>query len=308
MSNHLTRIYSSLSLLFIFLFCLLLGRFALLILVAVLLWKASKEYLLMAEKTGTVSSYSFWLVRVASIILAISACFSWQALNITLLVFILILFVVHVINISRSQVYKFFALPSDIFALIYTGWLPAHFLLLRHDLLDGDRLGGEFVNKLFAGEFTNIFTVFADKGIYFCLIIIVAIAFNDIAAYYFGKTFGKTPFSPVSPNKTLEGSIGGLFAGTLLFVILSYWGAHLWNIEIFLNKSIVFWLVFALIGLIFNLLAQAGDLMESILKRSVDVKDAGQIIQGQGGVLDRFDSHIVVVALYYILLNLFINS
>lgn len=310
MSNHLTRVYSSLFLLFIFLLCLLLGRFAILLLVCGLLWKASKEYLLMAQKTNSVSFSSFWLLRGAGIILPAMACFSWQALCVALLLFTLILFALHVINVSRQAQpnYLFFALPSDVFALVYTAWLPAHFLLLRYDLLAGDTLSMSFWQRLFSGELTSILPLIADKGVYFCLLIILSIALNDIFAYYTGKKFGKTPFSPVSPKKTLEGSIGGLTVGTLVFFVFGLLGARLWNIDVFLQQGIIFWICFFFLGLLLNVLAQIGDLMESIQKRAVDVKDAGQIIQGQGGVLDRFDSHIVVIPLYYICLKLFLDS
>ncbi len=120
---------------------------------------------------------------------------------------------------------------------------------------------------------------------------IVMIAFTDIFAMVVGTTLGRTPLSPLSPNKTVEGSIGGLIATILVGIAgaLTPWLHFAW------------W-EGAFVGLVVSLGAQAGDLVESALKRDAAVKDAGRLIAGHGGVLDRFDSYIFGgVALYFAL-------
>ena len=107
---------------------------------------------------------------------------------------------------------------------------------------------------------------------------------NDTGAYLIGSQIGKTPLFPrISPNKTWEGSLGGAVI-TILFGYL----LHL----VFMEIGLVEWLGLAVIVAIFGGL---GDLVESMLKRSVGVKDSGNLLPGHGGLLDRFDAFIFVV-------------
>ncbi len=101
---------------------------------------------------------------------------------------------------------------------------------------------------------------------------------NDTFAYLVGRTIGRTKlFERVSPNKTWEGTIGG--------VILTQGTA--WVLSIYFNElSLTQWMV---CGLIVSITATLGDLVESMFKRSLGVKDSGSILPGHGGILDRFD-------------------
>lgn len=112
---------------------------------------------------------------------------------------------------------------------------------------------------------------------------------TDIGAFFVGRSWGKTHFfALISPKKTLEGAVGGLLVGTIagLIVIVA---ARL-HVPAFAAP---------LIGLSLSAIAQSGDLVESMLKREAGVKDSGTIIPGHGGVLDRIDSLLFVVALAY---------
>jgi phosphatidate cytidylyltransferase len=120
---------------------------------------------------------------------------------------------------------------------------------------------------------------------------IVLIAFTDIFAMVIGTRFGRTPLSPISPRKTVEGSAGGLIVAILAGVAI---GMTPW--------LHLLWWQGAVIGTITSVAAQAGDLVESALKRDAHVKDAGSLIGGHGGVLDRFDSYIFGgIAFYFAL-------
>jgi phosphatidate cytidylyltransferase len=120
---------------------------------------------------------------------------------------------------------------------------------------------------------------------------IVMIAFTDIFAMVVGTSIGRTPLTPISPKKTVEGAVGGL-----VFAIAAGIGG-----------AMTPWLHLApwqgvVIGAIVSIGAQAGDLVESAFKRDALVKDAGSLISGHGGVLDRFDSYIFGgVAMYFAL-------
>lgn len=111
------------------------------------------------------------------------------------------------------------------------------------------------------------------------LILLLLVWMNDTLAYLTGSFFGKTKFIPsISPNKTLEGLLGGILF-TLLFA--GIWGYFtnwfpLWQ-----------WLVLAIIA---SVVGTMGDLAESKLKRMANIKDSGSLMPGHGGALDRFDS------------------
>lgn len=104
---------------------------------------------------------------------------------------------------------------------------------------------------------------------------------NDTGAYLVGSQFGRHPLFPsVSPRKTWEGTIGGITI-SMLFGVLLY--------LFFSQHGLIDWLVLAALVAIFGTL---GDLVESMLKRSMHVKDSGNILPGHGGLLDRFDAFI----------------
>ncbi len=114
---------------------------------------------------------------------------------------------------------------------------------------------------------------------------------SDTGAYLVGVAFGKHKLgTPVSPRKTVEGTIGGLVVGTLIGFLIG----------IFLLKGTLSGVNAAFIGLFLSLLGQLGDLSASLMKRTAGVKDSGDVIPGHGGFIDRCDSLIFTTpALYY---------
>jgi len=119
---------------------------------------------------------------------------------------------------------------------------------------------------------------------------------NDTFAYLFGRKFGKTKlFERHSPKKTWEGFIGGIIATALIAFLISHY---------FQEISAIHWIIVALIISIFGTMS---DLVESMLKRSINVKDSGIILPGHGGLLDRFDGLLLAAPLVFIYLYLFSN-
>lgn len=107
---------------------------------------------------------------------------------------------------------------------------------------------------------------------------------NDAAAYVFGSLFGKHKFlQRISPNKTIEGFFGGAF-GCLVVAYLQYLLFGIFSIANWLVLALIIWVV-----------ATAGDLIVSMFKRSVSIKDTGHFFPGHGGFLDRFDAFIFAV-------------
>ncbi|GGF04307.1 phosphatidate cytidylyltransferase [Hymenobacter cavernae] len=138
--------------------------------------------------------------------------------------------------------------------------------------------------------------VFNEKGYDYrrILALLLLVWTADIGAYAAGKTFGKHKLAPkISPGKTWEGWIGG----TLLTLVVG-WGLGYLLPEMPLTTRLVAAGVVAVFGVL-------GDLAESMLKRSVDVKDSGRIMPGHGGLLDRFDAFLFVVPVLVVLQLLF---
>ena len=114
---------------------------------------------------------------------------------------------------------------------------------------------------------------------------------SDTGAYLVGVAFGKHKLgTPVSPRKTVEGTIGGLVVGTLIGFLIG----------VLLLRGTLSWVNAAFIGLFLSVLGQLGDLSASLMKRTAGVKDSGDVIPGHGGFIDRCDSLIFSTpALYY---------
>ena len=130
-------------------------------------------------------------------------------------------------------------------------------------------------------------------GVAFLLGAVVATVFNDIGAFFVGSRMGSKPFAPeISPNKTVEGLLGGAAASILASVlVLGVIGVHPWD-----NGKAI-WL-----GIVVSVVAPLGDLAESMIKRDLGLKDMGNLLPGHGGVLDRFDALLFVLpATYYLL-------
>ena len=118
---------------------------------------------------------------------------------------------------------------------------------------------------------------------------LITIMSCDSFAYFVGRALGRHKLYPaVSPNKTIEGALGGLFGAILAVLIVKY---------TFLPTIGLFGAV--LIGLLLGVMGQLGDLFESLLKRACQVKDSGTMIPGHGGILDRLDSLLFAFPIVY---------
>lgn len=121
------------------------------------------------------------------------------------------------------------------------------------------------------------------------LLLILTVAISDTCQYYSGRTFGRHLLAPViSPKKTIEGAVGGFVGAALSLAVIGYW----WLPQMGLPARVALGLAIAAVGIV-------GDLFESLLKRSVNMKDASAVIPGHGGVLDRIDSWLFAGPVYY---------
>lgn len=163
------------------------------------------------------------------------------------------------------------AIAASAFGIVYIGWFGAHLLFLHND---------------------------PDLGPGFVMILLVAIVLSDTGAYFAGNLFGKNKLAPkISPGKTREGAVGGLFLAMVGMGVIYAIQQNLTQ-PIFPDWSLTRYLV---AGAALSVAGQLGDLLESAIKRDAGVKDSGTIFPGHGGMLDRCDSIIFAApVLYYI--------
>lgn len=151
-----------------------------------------------------------------------------------------------------------------------------------------DEAGFPVLVSLYTGVGFQNFVNARTEGLVVLIFGLFVVWATDIGAYMVGRKYGRNKLWPeISPNKTIEGAVGGIVSAVVvaaIFLIL-YPGVQYFGHETWL--MIVFTVIFSVVG-------QFGDLVESAIKRHYDVKDSGNILPGHGGILDRFDSLLFV--------------
>lgn len=161
--------------------------------------------------------------------------------------------------------------------------------VLLHKKLSFHEISFLFVSVFYVSfGFFSFFSIREGLGLSFSVFVMIIIWSTDTFAYLTGKFFGKTKFTTISPNKTIEGSLGGLFFSLMFAFAFSFF----FPIFDSISSMILF-------SLSVSLFVQIGDLVESSIKRQFNVKDSGNILPGHGGILDRFDSLIFVSPFIY---------
>lgn len=249
--------------------CIMLGGVALLGLLAVVIFFASKEYVKILEHKGFYPSLKIMLASEA--LLAIITYFDrtdYVALALTLCTFAAFMWV-----LFRGRQPYIANVSTTILGFVYCGYFPLHLQLLR-----------------------DISSEQYHDGLGFVVMMFVAILLTDVGCYYAGTRFGKHKLAPViSPNKTIEGSAGGAICAITGALIVGY--------------SIgVEWYLSVIAGLICTVFAQIGDLCESLIKRDAGVKDSGNSLPGHGGFLDRTDSFVFTIPVMFYFCKYFIFS
>ena len=150
--------------------------------------------------------------------------------------------------------------------------------------------------------------VYGNDAIYFILLILCFAWGGDTCAYFAGRAFGKHKLAPVvSPNKTVEGAIGGVAGsvviGLLATVIYSALSGRFASLTVAVTAR--HYIIIAVMGAVASVLGILGDLFASAVKRQVGIKDYGTIFPGHGGILDRFDSVMFIAPLVSIVVRYF---
>ncbi|TAF31670.1 MAG: phosphatidate cytidylyltransferase [Cytophagales bacterium] len=193
-----------------------------------------------------------------------------------------------------------YQLSDSYYMLCFIGLSGAYFIRLyvKRDVKPFADIAFTFLGVLYVAApfaFFN-FIVFGEGGSY-SYQVILGILFllwaNDTGAYFSGRNFGKRKlFVQVSPKKTWEGSIGGALLSLAVGFVLSRY---------FQEVALYQWLCIA--GLI-SVVGTYGDLVESLFKRSINIKDSGKVLPGHGGFLDRFDSLLLAAPFIVVFLKM----
>ena len=180
--------------------------------------------------------------------------------------------------------------------------LAVALLLIALNVLLSDRVGTPLLADTAAAVLVPVYIglplgslvgIHAMAGREAVILLIATVVVSDSSQYYAGRTFGRSKLAPLrSPNKTIEGAIGGfVVAPVFLAVAGSYW----------LPIAPPLWLAVLAVGIVFA--GIVGDLFESMLKRAADLKDSGTLIPGHGGVLDRIDALLFAAPVFYFFLR-----
>lgn len=218
---------------------------------------------------------------------------------------------IYELNLALSKIsFKLITIPAYLFNNIFIlltyyyrdkyllPLLSIYLLVLLIVLIFSDHLN---INNIFSNIFISIyislsyacFILIKDSNWLFYLFGIASI--TDTCAYLVGMGFGKNKlYEKLSPKKTIEGSIGGIVGAVLFAIVFEYFT------DIKIN-----YIIFIIMTILLSMISQIGDLIASYIKRKADIKDYGYIFKGHGGVMDRFDSVLLIAPIILQILKIF---
>lgn len=233
--------------------------------------------------------------------------------EIYLKIFLALLVLIGLFEFSRffqPTIYWDYLLAAGLSFLIlaYTGLHDSHFILwfylqlfyyLLRVVLSGHKLFEQSWHLLavfyVVGFFSFIWLTRVEFGFKWLFFGILITWVTDTGAFYTGMHYGNRKLAPsISPNKTIEGAIGGLVCAVLAGLIFA--GLNRYKL-----------LPIGCLALFLSFMGQIGDLVESAIKRERQVKDSGTLLPGHGGILDRFDSLLFVAPSLYFVLSFFLD-
>lgn len=273
LNKNATRMLTGFIMGTIVMLCIINGGLALLALILFMLAVGSREYVKILNHKGFYPSLK--VIYCTEILLATVVYFNRMDLVGITLTICAMCSLMWVLFVGRQPYIANVA--TTLFGMVYCGWFPLHLIFLR---------------DLSCAKY--------DSGLGFVVMMFTAILATDVGCYYVGTKFGKHKLAPVvSPNKTIEGSLGGMFFAILGAVLIWLYIDKLLHISIH-------WYIAVLVGVISTIFAQIGDLCESLIKRDAGVKDSGTSLPGHGGFLDRTDSFILTIPIMYYFCKCFV--
>ncbi|ORM38936.1 phosphatidate cytidylyltransferase [Francisella endosymbiont of Ornithodoros moubata] len=245
---------------------------------------------LVAVVFGFLVFASDYLFGVGVFLVALLSAYEWlkltkidqQAIFKNLIIFTIVVFVVA----------QFFVYLQYIFPIF---WLYAIYKLAsyEHQKIDTLTTNKMLVMGLFTiSPFVASLYVLHSNGAAWIFIFILVIAAADSGAYFTGKTIGRRKMLlRLSPNKTIEGLLGGLVCAVVVAVIFL----------IYMNLSFGQYIYMVIVSALIAVLSVVGDVFESMMKRIAGIKDSGNILPGHGGMLDRLDGYMPTLPIFVLL-------
>lgn len=196
---------------------------------------------------------------------------------------------------ENGNIAAFFEKVPTVLTVIYFLAAVAIIILKQKDFDLPKIFGFTAFPFLIAYAFSTINGIISfDKGIYYLLLLVNFSSICDTGAYFTGSFFGKHKLCPeVSPKKTVEGAIGGIVSSLVVSLILAFFFGDRGHLLVTLAATILLCVA-----------GMFGDLFASIIKRRAGIKDYGNLIPGHGGILDRFDSMLLIAPLFYMFMEL----
>jgi phosphatidate cytidylyltransferase len=290
LSELTRRLISAAVLIPLVLYVIAVGGLAYLAIVMGFILLAQREFYGLIEDKGAQPHVGLGLSAAAAV--AVLAYFGSENLAMLLMTFLLLALMVA--QLRKAQIHEALSsISGTFFGVFYVGWLLSHAIVLRQ--FYESALARYPVEKVIAAGYVP------DSGAFFMVFTLVVVVWCDAGAYFAGRKYGRRKLAPkVSPGKSVEGALGGLLAGILGGLAVKgifdfFWpdlaAAFSWE------QVVPFAIVLSIVGIV-------GDLVESLLKRDAAVKDAGSLLPGMGGVLDRVDAPILAIpVMYYMLLG-----
>jgi phosphatidate cytidylyltransferase len=271
--NILTRTFSGAIYVVLILVSIFWGPMAFSFLLFIFLVLSLREFLILAKADGNqLPAFLIYLIGIVSFGLVALFSFGYVPLKFLIIIIPLVffLFIIELYGKLKSPIQN---ISNSILALVY--------IVLPLSLMNF------FFVKIEGSETYH-------KELVFAFFVIIWV--NDTFAYLSGMLLGKHKlFKSISPNKTWQGTIGGA-----VFGLIAAWVFSLF----FPSMNVITWLAFASILIIFGTF---GDLIESMFKRRLGVKDSGDIMPGHGGILDRLDSVLIAAPFIFVFIILVIK-
>jgi len=227
------------------------------------------EFFYLIQKKG-IPIYSYTGIAIG-VLIPLSIWFKFEPTKGWELLFIvLVLLMIFFLQFLRKDnTNAIVGISTTLFGVLYVSWFFSFLIKIRYLEIPGEELG----------------------GVYLLGFILLVTKCGDIGALLIGSKFGKRPLLPrVSPNKTIEGSIGSFLFSALAAICASSFIPDIFNFSL---------IHIALIGIACGGLGQIGDMSESLIKRDCGVKDSGKMLPALGGALDAIDSLLFSAPVFY---------
>ncbi len=269
-------------------YCLYAGGLLFLIVLIGIILLAQAEFYALIRAKGARPLVGFGLTAGAAIPIVV---YLGTEANAMLLITATLL-ITMLLQLGKAEIVEAMAsISGTFFGIFYIGWLMSHCIGLR------------FFHDVVASRYTSgtpeVLGIPEQAGIFFMFFTVTCVAMADTGAYFAGRAYGRHVLAPaISPGKTVEGAIGGMVVGILGgFVAMWIFDAFWPGLSAFFD-----WRKVLIFGTVVSAFSTVGDLIESMLKRDAAVKDAGRLLPGMGGIMDRIDGQLLGFPLMYYML------